>query len=192
MAEETREPGQRPNGNGLQLDLHAKKFGLTGPNVALLLLILIIGGVAYLRTGTIDKTLKAGQEQLAGADGRWDARINALFGRLDTLRDDLQDTRSLLAANMTKLIEVLHAQQLHEDEGRQVQTELVHSQTEAIRGLVEKVATTLQDAFQEMRGYVQAWFSEMGRRQETLNWNIANPAKTLPLSATPPRDEGQR
>ena len=64
MADEVRVSSQGPDGNGVQVDLREKKFALTGPNVALLLLICIIGAVAWLRTGTIDKTLKSGQEQL--------------------------------------------------------------------------------------------------------------------------------
>ena len=47
MAEEVRVSSQGPNGNGFSLDLREKKLGLTGPNVALLLLIIIIGVVAW-------------------------------------------------------------------------------------------------------------------------------------------------
>ena len=63
MADEMRIQSQGPAGNGVLFDLKERKLGLTGPNVALLLLICLIGGIAWLRTGTVDKGLKAGQEQ---------------------------------------------------------------------------------------------------------------------------------
>jgi hypothetical protein len=178
MADEVRIQSQGPDGNGLQLDLREKKLGLTGPNVALLLLILIIGGVAWLRTGTIDKTLKGGQEQIAATEGRVHQHVAELFGRIDTLLHDLQQQTVVMNANNAKVTEGQHALRTHLDEALVRQDQLVHRQTEAIEALVKGLTQ-----------YVEAWFSEMGRRLELLNHNIAHPDKALPLRAPVPREE---
>lgn len=176
--DEVRVSSQGPDGNGVQVDLREKKFALTGPNVALLLLICIIGGVAWLRTGTIDKTLKAVQEHVAATEGRVHERVTSLFGRMDRLIDDIQAQNLLLTANNAKVTEGLHGLRTHLDEALVRQDELLHSQTNAIDGKVN----TLEK-------YIEAWFSEMGKRFEIMNWNLSHPDKALPLRAPVPSDE---
>jgi hypothetical protein len=178
MPDDVRISSQGPNGNGLSVDLREKKFGITGPNVALLLLICVIAGVAYMRTGTIDKTLKAGQEQLAATEARVQQRVSELFGRIDKLEDDLQEQNTLLAANNAKVTAGQQDLRAHVDEGLSKQNDLVHQQTNAI---FEKITT--------LEKYIERWFSEVGERLEMLNWNIAHPEKALPLRAPVPREE---
>lgn len=179
MADDVRISSPGPDGgNGFSLDLRQKKLGLTGPNVALLMLILIIGGVAYVRTGTIDKTMKTGQEQLAATEARVHQRVSDLFARLDKLLDDMQAQNALLTANNAKVTAGQQELRTHVDEGLTKQNDLVHQQTNAIFAKV----TTLEK-------YIEGWFSEIGQRLEMLNWNIAHPDKTLPLRAPLPREE---
>jgi hypothetical protein len=83
-----------------------------------------------------------------------------------------------LNSNNAKVVETLQAQQNHEDEGRRAQTELVHGQTEAIRALLEKLTTS-----------IEAWFADMGRRQEIMNHNALNPERALPLRGPVPQEE---
>jgi uncharacterized protein YoxC len=180
MADEVRVSSQGPGGNGVQVDLRERKFALTGPNVALLLLILIIGGVAYVRTGTIDTTMKAGQAQLAATEDRVQKRVSELFARVDKLLEDVQEHATLLAANNAKVTAGQQDLRAHVDEGLSQQSALVHQQTSAI---FEKVTTLEQ--------YIEGWFSEIGQRLEMLNWNIAHPEKALPLRAPLPREERQ-
>jgi hypothetical protein len=180
MADDVRISSQGPDGNGVKVDLREKKFALTGPNVALLMLILIIGGVAYIRTGTIDTTMRAGQEQLAATEARVQQRVSELFGRIDKLLDDLQEQNVLLAANNAKVTTGQHELRVHVDEGLTKQNDLVHQQTTAI---FEKVTT--------LEKYIEGWFTEVGERLEMLNWNIAHPDKALPLRAPLPREERQ-
>ena len=177
MADEVRFT-RPPDGNGVQVDLREKKFALTGPNVALLLLICIIGAVAWLRTGTIDKTLKSGQEQLTATEGRVQQRVSELFGRIDKLLNDLQAQNMLLNANNAKITAGQHELRTHLNEALVRQDALVHTQTEAIEALVKGLTQ-----------YVETWFSEVGRRLELLNWNIAHPDKALPLRAPVPRED---
>ena len=61
------------------------------------------------------------------------------------------------------------------------QDTLVHTQTAAVEALVKGLTQ-----------YVETWFSEVGRRLELLNWNIAHPDKALPLRAPVPHDERGR
>jgi hypothetical protein len=172
MAEEVRVSAPGPNGNGFQLDLREKKLGLTGPNVALLMLILIIGAVAYIRTGTIDRTLKAGQEQLAATETRVQGRVGELFGRIDKLLDDLQAQNVFLTANNAKVTAGQQELRAHLDDALAKQTALVHTQTEAIANLLLK-----------QNEYVEKWFSDMGTRLEWLDHNIAHPDRRMPLRA---------
>jgi uncharacterized protein YoxC len=178
MADDVSISSQGRDGNGVKVDLREKKFALTGPNVALLMLILIIGGVAYIRTGTIDKTMKAGQEQLAATESRVQQRVSELFGRMDKLLDDLQAQNVLLAANNAKVTAGQHDLQAHVDEGLTKQNDMVHQQTNAI---FEKVAT--------LEKSIDGRFAEIGQRLEMLNWNIVHPEKALPLRAPLPREE---
>jgi hypothetical protein len=180
MAEEVRVSTQGPDGNGVNVDLRERKFALTGPNVALLLLILIIGGVAYVRTGTIDKTMRAGQEQLAATEDRVHKRVTDLFTRIDKLLDDVQLQNTLLTANNAKVTAGQQELRAHVDEGLSKQNDLVHQQTNAI---FEKVTM--------LEKYIEGWFSEVGQRLEMLNWNIGHPDKALPLRAPLPREERQ-
>ena len=180
MAEDIRVQAPGPNGNGFQLNLSQKKLGLTGPNVALLLLILIIGGVAYLRTGTIDKTMKAGQEQIAGTKDRVHKRVDALFLRMDKLIDDLHGQTTLLNANNAKIAAGQQELRSHVDEVATKQDALLHQQTNAIDS---KIITLTQ--------YIEKWFTEIGTRLELLNFNIQHPDKALPLRAPLPHQEHQ-
>jgi molybdopterin converting factor small subunit len=181
MADEVRVSSQGPDGNGVQVDLREKKFMLTGPNVALLLLICIIGAVAWLRTGKIDTTLKTGQEQLTATEGRVQQRVSELFGRMDKLLDDLQRQNDLLNANNAKVTTGQHELRTHLDEALVRQDALVHTQTEAVEALVKGLTQ-----------YVEAWFSELGKRFEILNHNIAHPDRALPLrSPLPPSEHGR-
>lgn len=169
------------NGNGLQVDWTQKKFGLTGPNVALLLLILLIGGIAYLRTGTVDKTMQAGQAQLAGMEDRIQKRMDALLGRIDTLMADLHAQTLVLTTNNAKVTAGQQELQAHIDQALERQTALVHTQTEAIAALVHKQTE-----------YIEAWFSEIGARLEWLDHNVANPDRRLPLRAPSSHEERQK
>jgi hypothetical protein len=178
VAEEVNISSQGREGNGVSVNLRDKKFALTGPNVALLMLILIIGGVAYIRTGTIDKTMKAGQEQLAATEARVQLRVSDLFGRIDKLIDDLQAQNTLLATNNAKVSAGQQELRSHVDEGLTTQNDLVHQQTNAI---FEKV-TLLEKS-------LDGRFAEIGQRLEMLNWNITHPEKALPLRAPLPREE---
>ena len=178
MTDEVRVNTSGPNGNGLSLDLSQKKIGLTGPNVALLLLILIIGGVAWLRTGTIDKTMKAGQEQIAGTEDRVHKRVDALFQRMDRFIDDLHAQTTLLNANNAKIAAGQQELRSHVDEVATKQNDLLHQQTAAIDG---KIVTLTQ--------YIEKWFSEIGTRLEWLDHNVANPDRRMPLRAPSPHEE---
>jgi uncharacterized protein YoxC len=180
MADEVRVSSQGPGGNGVQVDLREKKFALTGPNVALLMLILIIGGVAYIRTGTIDKTMKDGQAQLSATEDRVHKRVSDLFGRVDKLLEDVQVQNTLINANNAKVTAGQQDLRAHVDEGLTKQNDLVHQQTNAI---FEKVTT--------LEKYIEGWFSEIGQRLEMVNWNIAHPDKALPLRAPLPHEERQ-
>jgi hypothetical protein len=181
MAEEVRLSTPGPNGgNGFSLDLREKKLGLTGPNVALLMLILIIGGVAYIRTGTIDKTMKAGQEQLAATESRVHQRMSDLFARVDKLLEDVQAQNTLLTANNAKVTEGQDALQIHLDAALRAQDDRVNAQT-----------TTIHAKVDTLENYIERWFSEVGQRLEMLNWNIAHPDKALPLRAPLPQEERQ-
>ena len=179
MAEEIRVSSQGQNGgNGFQLDLSQKKLGLTGPNVALLLLILIIGLVAYMRTGTIDKTLKAVAEQVGQTEDRVHKRVDQLFTRMDKLLDDLQAQQMLLNANNAKVTAGQQELRNHVDERLVHQDTLVHQQT----GAIDVKINTLEK-------YIERWFTEIGTRLELLNFNVKNPDKALPLRAPlPPED----
>jgi hypothetical protein len=191
MADEVRVSTQGSDGNGVLLDLKQRKLGLTGPNVALLMLILIIGGVAYLRTGTIDKTLKASQEQLAATEGRVHARVGELFGRMEKLIADVQEQNVLLTANNAKVTAGQQALQIHLDEALGHQTDLVHQQTTAIDGKVALLGTAVDKRFDSIHKYIEEWFSEIGRRMEWLDHNIANPDRRMPLRAPLPQEEHQ-
>ena len=178
MADEVRVQGPGPNGDGFQVDLKERKLGLTGPNVALLLLILIIGGVAYVRTGTIDKTMKAGQEQIAGTEDRVHKRVDALFLRMDKFIDDLHAQTVLLTANNAKIAAGQQELQAHIDAVATKQNDLLHQQTNAIDG---KIVTLTQ--------YIEKWFTEIGTRLEWLDHNVANPERRMPLRAPSPHEE---
>jgi hypothetical protein len=180
VADDVSISSQGREGNGVSVNLREKKFALTGPNVALLMLILIIGGVAYIRTGTIDKTMKSGQEQIAATEARVHQRVSELFGRIDKLVDDLQAQSIALNANNAKVTAGQQELRVHVDEGLTKQNDLVHQQTNAI---FEKIAALEQ--------YIEKWFSEIGQRLEMLNWNIAHPEQALPLRAPLPREERQ-
>lgn len=180
MPEEMRVQGPGPNGNGFLVDLKERKLGLTGPNVALLLLILIIGGVAYIRTGTIDKTMKAGQEQIAGTEDRVHKRVDALFSRMDKLIDDLAAQNIVLNQNKNEVTSGQADLRNHVTETMHAQAALVHTQTEAIAALVHKQTE-----------YVEKWFTEIGQRLEVLNFNIQHPERTLPLRSPLPPEERQ-
>ena len=172
--EEIRVNAPGPNGNGFSLDLREKKLGLTGPNVALLLLIILIGAVAYLRTGTIDKTMKAGQEQIAGTEDRVHKRVDQLFLRIDKLIDDMQAQNLLLNANNAKVTTGQHELRVHLDEGMLRQNDLLHTKI----GAFEK--------------YIETWFSEVGKRMEILDFNIKHPDRALPLRGFQPGDDRQQ
>lgn len=178
MADEMRIQSQGPDGNGLQLDLREKKLGLTGPNVALLMLILIIGGVAWLRTGTIDKTLKAGQEQLTATEGRVQQRVSELFGRIDKLLDDLGEQAIILNTNNAKVTTGQQELRNHLDMALTKQNELVAVQT-----------TTIDAKVDGLERYVEKWFSEIGTRLEWLDHNIEHPDRRLPLRAPSPHEK---
>ena len=178
MADDIRVSSTGPNGNGFQLDLAQKKLGLTGPNVALLLLILIIGVVAYLRTGTIDKTLNAGQAQLTATEERVSKRVSDLFGRIDKLVDDMAAQNVLLNMNNAKVTAGQVDLRTHLDTALTKQNELVAIQT-----------TTIDTKVTTLEKYIETWFSEIGRRLELLNHNISNPERTLPLRAPLPHEE---
>lgn len=189
MAEEIRVSSQGPDGNGVQVDLREKKFALTGPNVALLLLICLVGVVAYLRTGKLDDTIKAGQAQLATMEDRTHKRISELFGRIDKMIDDAQAQNAILTTNNMKVTEGQHAMQqviVAEVQRRSDKIEAaMHDQDERLR----EQTTVLESKFTTLTQYIEAWFSEMGRRQELMNFNALNPEKALPLRAPPPQDE---
>jgi phage-related tail protein len=189
MADEIRmqTPGQ--GGNGFLFDLKEKKLGLTGPNVALLLLIIGMLGVGWLRTGKIDDTLKTIPAQIAATETRVSQRVETLFARIDKVIEDVQEQNTVLNANNGKLVTALHNLQAHTDEGLAKQNELVHSQTQAIAVLLETVTHSLTDGFAAARRYTEDWFSEMGRRQELMNFNALNPEKALPLRAPHPDEE---
>ena len=172
MAEDIRVSAPGPDGNGFQLDLSQKKLGLTGPNVALLLLIIIIGAVAYLRTGTIDKTMKAGQEQMAATEDRVHKRVDALFIKMDKFIDDVHAQTLLLNANNAKIAAGQQELRSHIDTVATKQGDLVHQQTNAIDS---KIVTLTQ--------YIEKWFTEIGTRLEWLDHNVANPERRMPLRA---------
>lgn len=182
MTDEVRVQGPGADGNGFSLDLREKKLGLTGPNVALLMLICIIGAVAWLRTGTIDKTLKSGQEQLAATEGRVQARVGDLFGRIDKLLDDLQAQNVLLTSQNATVKAGQQELRAHVDEALNRQTTLVHTQTEAIASLIHKQTEEVDKRFREV-----------GQRLEVLDHNIQHPDRTLPLrSPLPPEGHPER
>lgn len=192
MAEEIRVSSQGPDGNGVQVDLREKKFALTGPNVALLLLILIVGWVAWDRTGKVDNTLKAGQEQLAATEDRVHKRVSELFGRMDKMLDDQQTQNVLLTTNNTKITEGQHTLQqvvTAEIQRRSDKIEAaMHEQDERLRAQT----AAIDSKFATLTQYVEGWFSEMGRRQELMNHNVLNPDNALPLRAPVPEEERQR
>ena len=171
MAEEIRVQTPDPEGNGFLLDLTQKKLGLTGPNVALLLLIIIIGGVAWLRTGTIDKTLHAVAAQVASTEDRVQKRVDQLLTRIDKIIDDTQGQNTLLSANNTKITTGQHELRVHLDESMLKQNDLLRTQLDALEQ------------------YIEGWFTEVGTRLELLNYNIKNPDKALPLRAPLPRED---
>ena len=182
MADEVRIQSQGPNGNGVLFDLKEKKLGLTGPNVALLLLILIIGGVAYIRTGTIDKTMKAGQEQIAGTEDRVHKRVDALFLRMDKFIDDLHAQTALLTANNAKVAAGQQELRIHIDGVTSKQNDLLHQQTNAIDAKIVRLTE-----------YIEGWFTEMGKRAEVHNHNTLHPDRALPLrSPLPPEHQPER
>jgi hypothetical protein len=202
MADDLRVSAPGPEGNGFSLDLTQRKLGLTGPNVALMLLIIGILYVAWDRSGKLKDIVGTGHVQMLEAEARLThllqeaevrthARVETLFARVNKLDDDLQAQNLLLGANNSKVIELLHAAQNHEDEGRQAQTKLVHEQTEAIRLLVEKVMTDIRDGQHEERAYTEAWFTTVGERMEIMNHNTLHPDRALPLRTTVRPDERQ-
>lgn len=156
------------NGNGLQLDLSQKKLGITGPHVALLLLIIIIGAVAYIRTGTLDKTLHAGQEQLAATEVRVHGRVSELLGRVDKLLEELQAQNLLLATHQAKLLVQLHEERTHADTERQTQSLLLQRQTETLATQVQRFEHSLH-----------RWLTELGTRVEIMNHNLLHPDRPL-------------
>ena len=178
MAEDIRVSTPGPDGNGFQLDLSQKKLGLTGPNVALLLLIIIIGGVAYLRTGTIDKTMKAGQEQITGTEDRVHKRVDQLFLRMDKFIEDLHAQTVLLNQNNAKIAAGQQELRSHVDAVATKQDGLLHQQTNAIDAKIIKLTE-----------YIEAWFTEMGKRAEVHNHNTLYPDRALPLRSPLPPEE---
>jgi hypothetical protein len=208
MADEVRVSSPGPNGNGFSLDLREKKLGLTGPNIALMLLIIIIGYIAWDRTGKLDTTIgaihnqiTAGESrlttQMATAETRLHERMESFFGRLNQLSADLQAQNLLLNANNAKVTEGQQILRTHLDEALTRQNDLVHSQTAAIEAKMAGLATAFQTLFADLKQYVETWFSEVGKRFEIHDWNTLNPEKSLPLRApvAPPRDDrpgGQR
>ena len=178
MADEVRIQSQGPNGNGVLFDLKEKRLGFTGPNVALMLLIFIIGGVAYLRTGTIDTTLQAGQAQLLATEDRVSKRISELFGRIDQLVDDTHAQNMILTANNAKIMAGQHELRTHFDEALVRQDTLLHQQT----GAIDVKMVTLKE-------YVEGWFTEMAKRDEVHNHNTLHPDRALPLRSPLPPDE---
>ena len=181
MADEVRVNAASPDGNGFSLDLREKKLGLTGPNVALLLLIIIIGAVAYLRTGTIDKTLKAVADQVGQTEDRVHKRVDQLFMRMDKLLDELGAQTILLNTNNAKVTMGQTELRNHLDMALTKQNELVANQT-----------TTIDAKVDALEKYVEKWFSEIGTRLEWLDHNIEHPDRRLPLRAPSPHDERQK
>lgn len=182
MADEVRVQGPGPDGNGFSLDLREKKLGLTGPNVALLLLILIIGVVAYIRTGTIDKTMKAGQEQLVGTEARVHQRVTDLFGRIDKLLDDIQAQNLVLNTNNAKVVAGQHELRTYVDGALRAQDDRMHTQ---VAGILTFML--------EVKKYIEDWFTEMARRDDIHDWNATHsPEQALPLRGPAPTQERGR
>lgn len=180
MADDVRVSSTGPEGgNGFSVDLREKKFGITGPNVALLLLICIIGVVAYLRTGAIDKTMKAGQEQLVSTESRVHARVDQLFERMDKLVDDIHTQQVLLTTNNAKILTGQHELQMHVDSALRAQDDRTQTQI-----------ATLLPMIADLKQYTEGWFTEMARRDDIHNYNSLNPDKALPLRGHTP--EGER
>ena len=126
-----------------------------------------------MRTGTIDKTLKAVAEQAVQTEDRVHKRVDQLFLRMDKLIDDIHAQDTLLMANNAKVTAGQQELRIHLDEGMLKQNDLLHTKMDAL----EK--------------YIEAWFTEVGTRLELVNWNIAHPNEALPLRGTKPPEESQ-
>jgi len=144
--------GPGPNGERMEVSLKERAIKFNTSNLAFILVIVgaFAGGLLAAKILFLGQT--RGHELLAGIT----AQLNA---------------------NNAKIVELMQAQQLHEDEGRRAQTALVHGQTESIRALLEKLT-----------GYIEQWFTEMGRRQELMNYNALNPDRALPLRGPVPSE----
>jgi hypothetical protein len=153
VADEVNVSAPGPNGERMEVSLKERAIKFNTSNLAFILVIVgaFAGGLLAAKILFLGQT--RGQELLMG-----------LTAQLNT--------------NHARLVEVLQAQQAHEDEGRRAQTELVHGQTEAIRALLEKLTS-----------YIEHWFTDMGRRQEIMNHNVLNPERALPLRGPVPQEE---
>jgi hypothetical protein len=80
--------------------------------------------------------------------------------------------------NNAKITAGQHELRVHIDTAFAHQSEIVQTQTQAIEVLL-----------QTLHRYIEEWFSDMGRRQELLNWNIAHPDRALPLRGPAPPEE---
>jgi hypothetical protein len=208
MADNVRIEGQTPNGNGFLVDLKERKLGLTGPNIIAMLLLLIIGYIAWDRTGKLATVTQALREQIATGEARvtkkietaetqLHSRMESFFNRQNILDEKIEAQNLLLTQNNARVTEGQHALQAHLDNALAKQNDIVHSQTEAIDIKIAGLATAFQTLITDFKQYVEAWFSEVGKRFEIHDWNTLNPEKSLPLRApiTPPRDDrpgGQR
>jgi len=81
-----------PNGEKLTLNLKERSLGLSTKDLLPVLLLLLLGVMAYFRTQTIDANLKTIASQL-----------QALYGHQDTIRDQLQEQNKGVQAQTDEL-----------------------------------------------------------------------------------------
>jgi hypothetical protein len=153
MAEEIRASATGPNGEQFNVNLRERTIGIS---VKDLLPILVVIG-AFVGGIVLAKILFLGQTR--GQD------------MLTAIAQQLNENNAKITAGQ-------HELRMHVETAFTKQSELVHTQTQAIEVLL-----------QTLQRYIEEWFSEMGRRQELMNFNALHPEKALPLRGPVPSEE---
>jgi hypothetical protein len=162
VAEETQLNIPAGNGERLELRVGSKSLGFTTKDLVSVLLVVVMGVGFYLTVQSMTDRLDRGaHNQDVG------------FQKLEKLLDVMHTNQAAMLAGLQSNREVTGSK-------LDAQDERLHHQTSVINTKVD----TLEK-------YIEEWFTEMGRRQEMMNFNVLHPDKALPLRAPSPHEERQ-
>lgn len=149
-----------PNGERMAIQIGTKSVAITSRDIVSVLLVLVMGIGFYLTVNSLTQNQERG------------------FQRQDLGFQKLEKILDVLHTNQTAMLAAL--QQNRDVTGSRLdkQNDLLHEQTEAFDHKIVRLTE-----------YIEAWFSEMGRRQELMNHNALHPDKALPLRAPPPAED---